>query len=107
MTNRRLTHVPWVLGLVLLFFVLAGPAFPKKTPPPLHSVDLNAATENQLEQLPGIGPTTAKAIVAFRTKAGPFRRVEDLLVIRGISESKLERIRPYVFIAPPKKPAPQ
>jgi len=105
MTNRRLTHVPSAFGSVLLFFVLAGPVFPKKTPPPLHSVDLNTATEKQLEQLPGVGPTTAKAIVEFRTKAGRFRRIEDLLVIRGISESKLEKIRPYVIIgAPPKKP---
>jgi len=87
---------------------LAGAVFAKKVPPPLHSVDLNSATEKQLEQLPGVGPTTAKAIVEFRTKAGRFRRVEDLLVIRGISESKLDKIRPYVFIAPPpKKPAPQ
>jgi len=79
--------------------------YAKKVPPPLHSVDLNAATEKQLEQLPGVGPTTAKAIVEFRTKSGRFRRIEDLLVIRGISESKLERIRPYVFIGPaPKKP---
>ena len=59
--------------------------------PAAASVDLNTATEKQLEQLPGVGPTTAKAIVEFRTKAGRFRRVEDLLVIRAISESKLKK----------------
>jgi len=91
-----------ILGLILAVALVANA---KKVPPPPHSVDLNSADEKQLEQLPGVGPTTAKAIVEFRTKAGRFRRVEDLLVIRGISESKLERIRPYVFIGlPPKKP---
>lgn len=89
-----------VLGLLLAF---ATVGLAKKVPPPPHSVDLNAATEKQLEQLPGVGPTTAKAIVEFRAKSGRFRRIEDLLVIRGISESKLNKIRPYVTIGPPPK----
>ncbi|HTR47513.1 MAG TPA: helix-hairpin-helix domain-containing protein [Verrucomicrobiae bacterium] len=88
----------------LAFFLAPAPSLgAKKTPPPLHSVDLNTATEKELQQLPGVGPTTAKAIVDFRTKAGRFRRVEDLLVIRGISESKLKKIRPYVTIGPPPR----
>jgi competence ComEA-like helix-hairpin-helix protein len=91
------------LALLAFSLTLSSLAFAKKIPPPLHSVNLNTATEKQLEQLPGVGPTTAKAIVQFRTKSGPFRRVEDLLVIRGISESKLKKIRPYVTLAPPPK----
>jgi len=93
------------LGVLALILTLASVGIAKKVPPLPHSVDLNTATEKQLEQLPGVGPTTAKAIVEFRAKTGRFRRVEDLLVIRGISESKLEKIRPYVTIGlPPKKP---
>jgi competence ComEA-like helix-hairpin-helix protein len=95
-----------VLGsliFIMLFCMLCGAAFAKKIPPALHSVNLNTADEKQLEQLPGIGPTTAKAIVEFRSKAGPFRRVEDLLVIRGVSETKLKKIRPYVTLTPPPK----
>jgi|SRR5208282_4173788 len=89
----------------LLLLGITGPAFAKKIPPP-HSVDLNTATEKELQQLPGVGPTTAKAIVQFRTKGGRFRRVEDLLVIRGISESKLQKMRPYITIGPPAKKSP-
>jgi len=63
-------------------------------------------TLKELEQLPGVGPTTAKAIVDFRTKAGRFRRVNDLLVIRGISETKLKKMRPYITIGPPAKNSP-
>jgi competence ComEA-like helix-hairpin-helix protein len=82
--------------------LLAGPAPAQKKPPP-EPMDLNSATLKQLEELPGIGPVTAKAIVDFRQKGGPFRRVEDLLVVRGISEGRLKRIRPYIFVKPPNK----
>jgi competence ComEA-like helix-hairpin-helix protein len=61
-------------------------------------IDLNSATVKQLESLPGVGAVTAKAIVKFREKSGQFRRVEDLLAIRGISQTKLERLRPYVTV---------
>jgi len=98
----RFGYWPLVL-FAMLVWSATSPAYAKKVPPPLHSVDLNTASEKQLEQLPGVGPTTAKAIVEFRAKSGRFRRVEDLLVIRGISESKLEKIRPYVTISPPPK----
>ena len=86
----------------LLCLALASAALAKKTPP-AHPIDLNAATVKELEQLPGIGPATAKAIVQFRTKSGRFRRVEDLLAVRGISVNKLEKLRPYVTVGPPEK----
>lgn len=92
-----------VLFVVFLAAVLLFPArsaFAKKKAPD-HPIDLNAATEKELEELPGVGPTTAKAILEFREKSGKFKRVDDLLVIRGISEAKLARIRPYVVIGPP------
>jgi competence protein ComEA len=78
---------PLILGLLAMWLVLAVPAFAKKTPPAAYSVDLNTATVKELEQLAGVGPTTAKAIVEFRTKSGRFRRVNDLLVIRVGSEA--------------------
>jgi competence protein ComEA len=75
-------------------------------PAPSKAVDLNSATVEQLQQLPGIGPVRAKAIVEFREKSGPFQRVEDLLAIRGISKSRFEKLRPYVTVsAPEKKPS--
>jgi comEA protein len=113
MRHRLIPRLSPLIFLCVAGGLLAAPVHAKKTPPALHSVDLNAATVKELEQLPGVGPTTAKAIVDFRTKTGRFRRVDDLLVIRGISEAKLKKIRPYVTIAPPpqktpppKKPAP-
>ena len=72
--------------------------------PPSQPVDLNRATVEQLEQLPGIGQSTAKAIVQFREKSGPFERIEDLRAIRGISRNKLEELRPYVTVKPASPP---
>jgi competence protein ComEA len=73
-----------------------------KKKPPSTPLDLNSATPEQLEQLPGVGPAAAQAIVNFRTKSGPFRRVDDLLAIRGISQRKLDQIRPFVMVAAAK-----
>ena len=68
--------------------------------PPAAPLNLNTATIAQLEQLPGIGASTAKSIIDFRERSGPFQRVEDLLAIKGISKAKLEKLRPYVTITP-------
>ena len=81
-----------VAGLFCASFALAAKQ------PPSKPLNLNAATADQLTQLPGIGPKTAQAIVDFRNASGPFRRVEDLLAIRGISRKKLAAIRPYVIV---------
>lgn len=62
------------------------------------SVDVNRATVAELDVLPGVGPTTAEAIVAHREANGPFRRLEDLLEVRGIGPSKLEGLRDHVTI---------
>jgi len=59
-------------------------------------VDLNGATAEQLDALPGVGPATAKAIVDFRTRHGRFRTVDDLLSVPGIGPAKLANIKPLV-----------
>jgi competence protein ComEA len=61
-------------------------------------IDINQATAEDFQKLPGIGPELARRIVAFRKKHGPFRRVEDLLVIRGIGHKKWKAIRPYLKV---------
>ena len=61
-------------------------------------INLNQATVQQLESLPGIGPATAQRIVEYRKKNPPFRQVEELLIIRGISRKRLEQIRDKISI---------
>lgn len=72
----------------------AGAGAPERPPP--APVDLNTATVEQLEALPGVGPSIARAIVEHRTRHGRFRSVDDLLDVRGIGESKLNALRPRV-----------
>ena len=59
-------------------------------------VDLNSASPEQLDALPGVGPATAKAIVDYRTRHGRFRTVDDLLSVPGIGPAKLATLKPLV-----------
>jgi competence protein ComEA len=61
-------------------------------------IDVNTASAAQLDELPGVGPTTAEAIVAHRDEHGPFLAVDDLLDVRGIGEAKLEQLRDLVTV---------
>ncbi len=65
---------------------------------PSGPVDLNTATAEQLEALPGVGPATSKAILAYRTSHGRFRSVTELLEVPGIGPAKLEALRPMVRV---------
>lgn len=56
-------------------------------------VNVNTATAEELEQLPGIGPALAKAIVDYRTEHGPFQSAEELTKVSGIGAAKLDGIR--------------
>jgi len=91
-----------VLAL-LLFILLPAAAAHAQKQPPAKPLDLNTATLEQLQQLPGVGPNTAKAIIRFREKSGPFKRVEDLRAIHGISKARFEKIRPYITVSPSQK----
>ena len=67
-------------------------------PTPSAPLDLNAADADQLDELPGVGPATAAAIVAYRDQHGPFRSVEGLLEVRGIGPAKLDQLRALVTV---------
>ena len=56
-------------------------------------VNINTATASQLEALPGVGPSTAEAIIAYRSEHGPFTSVDDLASVKGIGPSKLAQIK--------------
>ncbi|HQZ95608.1 MAG TPA: helix-hairpin-helix domain-containing protein [Pyrinomonadaceae bacterium] len=61
-----------------------------------NGLNINTATVDELEKLPHIGRKTAESIVEFRTANGPFRRVEHLMQIRGISEERFVELRPLI-----------
>lgn len=98
----------WRYGLpfsvALLLAVASAGARSKQ--PTAHPIDINLESAKELEELPVVAPMTAKAIIQFRTKAGRFHRVEDLFAIRGISEAKLEKMRPDITVGPPPQKTP-
>jgi competence protein ComEA len=61
-------------------------------------VNINTASADELDTLPGVGPTTAEAIIAYREQNGPFTSVDQLLDVRGIGDAKLEQLRNLVTI---------
>ncbi len=68
------------------------------TTTPIARVQLNTATLEQLDTLPGVGPVTAQAILQWRADNGPFTAVDDLLEVSGIGDATLADIRPYVYV---------
>ncbi len=63
-------------------------------------VDINTATQEQLESLPGIGPATAQAIIQYRTEHGPFQAMSELDAVPGIGEATLESLQGLVTVNP-------
>jgi competence protein ComEA len=114
MTVRKLMrNWAWVVATAFLgaSSVQAQPApHGKAQPPPsvqpavsAHGagvVNLNEASGEELERLPGVGPTKAKAIVDHR-HAHPFHRVDDLTKVKGIGKKTFAKLRPYLTIVGP------
>lgn len=75
-----------------------GPAPVGGSPAPGSLVNLNTATQAQLEELPEVGPVTAQAILAWRQEHGGFTAVDELLEVDGIGDATLAKLAPYVTV---------
>ena len=93
-----------------LFMLLAaltlsptGAANQKK--PPLEPININTATAEELQEVPGIGPVTAEKILKMRKLHGQFKSVGELRAIKGIGPKRLAKMRPYLTVGdgPAKK----
>lgn len=76
----------------------AGAAQSSDTERPV--IDLNTADSAALKSLPGVGPRTAELIIEYRTDTGGFKKVEELMNVRGIGEATFLRIRELVRVSP-------
>ena len=69
-------------------------------------INLNTATVKDLEGLPGIGTKIAERIVEYRTKQGPFKKIEDLMNVQGIGEKSFLKLKPQLTVAKPDSSTP-
>jgi competence protein ComEA len=83
------------LGLVLALTLFGGTAHAAKAQP-VGKVNINSATAQQLESLPGVGPKLAARIVEYRQKAGGFKSAQELMNVKGIGEKNFEKIQAHV-----------
>lgn len=75
-----------------------GTSTKTKFRPALGSININSATESELDQLPGVGPSTAQKIIQYRLQNGGFKSIEELDNVKGIGPKKLAEMRPYCRI---------
>ncbi|MBI3012388.1 MAG: helix-hairpin-helix domain-containing protein [Elusimicrobia bacterium] len=69
-------------------------------------VDLNKASLQDLERLPGIGPKLAQTILTFREKSGSFSKLDEIQKVKGIGKERYSELKKYLFITQEKEPGP-
>jgi competence protein ComEA len=73
-------------------------ASPGAAPTPAAKVNLNTASQAEIEALPGIGPTYAQSIIAERQRRGGFKSVNELRSVRGIGDKRFAELAPLVTV---------
>ena len=97
-----------LVGVVLVMLAMtpqaiaAGPQGTADVKAAATVVNLNTASASQLESMPGIGAKTAQRIVEYRQKNGDFKKVEELMNVKGIGEKTFLKLKPQLTVAAPK-----
>ena len=102
---RILMVVLLILGLGIAAEAGQGgtrPATPAAKASASGPLNLNTATVSQLETLPGIGKSTAQRILEYREKSGGFKKIEDLMNVRGIGEKSFLKLKPLITVSSTK-----
>ena len=95
------------LVLVAALSCIASPLFAQRATKPAvaatmvstETINLNTATAAQIATLPGIGPKTADLIVQYRQKNGPFKKIEEIMNVRGVGEKSFLKLKARITVA--------
>jgi competence protein ComEA len=102
---RRAIYPPIRQSLAIGVFLLCAFNASATKKPPLAPININTATSEQLQEVPGIGPATAEKILQMRKSYGAFKSVDDLLSIKGIGKKRLDKMRKYLTVGKAAMPA--
>ena len=81
-------------GVLLLLALMAFPVF--------AAVNINTATQSELEMVRGLGPAKAKAIIAYRESNGKFKSLDDLDNVKGFGKASIEKLKEELSVGPEK-----
>ena len=90
-----------LLTLVSIAGFASAPVFAADNPAAhssIETVQLNQATAEELQALPGVGPALSERIVVYRTEHGPFKSIDQLIEVKGIGEAKLAKLRDHLAL---------
>lgn len=97
------------LGICSPLFAQTAPAGARAGKPPkmvaaasTEIINLNTATATQLGSLPGIGAKTADLIIQYRQKNGPFKKVEEIMNVKGVGEKSFLKLKSRITVTAPK-----
>ena len=97
-SSRNPRALARMASLILLIALAVSPAAAVEQQLLEGVVNINTASAEQLEMLPGVGEVRARAILAERKGRGGFKSIDDLRAVKGVGDSLLERMRPYVTV---------
>jgi competence protein ComEA len=105
MTSNFWTNSVMSMVVALVMAIAVGPVRAAQSPAgegKATPVNLNVATAAELEKLPGVGPAMAARIIEYRQKNGGFKKIEDLMNVKGIAEKAFLKLKPLVTVTPAK-----
>jgi len=109
--SRRMMVLVLVLGVALAGPVFAPATVSAQQQPAAQApvkggaatpVNLNTATAEQLDGLPGVGPAMVARILEYRQKNGGFKKIEELMNVKGIGEKNFLKLKPLITVTPAK-----
>ena len=101
--KTTLTRVTMIVAALLCLLVPSSvSAQQEQAAPQKATINLNTATLDQLTTLPGIGAKTAERILEYRTKSGGFKKIEELMNVRGIGEKSFLKLKPLITVSAPR-----
>ena len=101
MMNRRVALFTTLLALCGSLSAMAQKA-PPSAPARVDLVNLNTSNATQIASLPGIGPKTAESIIQYRQKNGGFKKIEEIMNVRGVGEKSFLKIKSLITVTAPK-----